>query len=162
MLFIGSYKFSRVFHQWHVFPLFSPDTCFLTLSPTFSVTCFPALLTGYMFSCLSNWLHVSRPFNLLHAFPPFKPVTCFPALLTCYMFSGPFNRLHVFPSFPTLYWLLVLCSNKFITLFADVGTGHFRFTAIIENPYSFKTFGTISFRFGHSRVLSFELLKYAN
>ena len=91
-------------HQLHVFP------------PLALVTCFPALDTGYMFSCAWHWLHVfprlalvtcfpaldtdymfSRAWHWLHVFPRLAPVTCFPALGTGYMFSRSWHGSHVFP-----------------------------------------------------------------
>lgn len=61
---------------WHVFPCLQ------------LVTCFPALVTGYMFSRTFNWLHVFTCLQL---------VTFFLALATGYMFSRACNWLHVFP-----------------------------------------------------------------
>ena len=65
LLFIN-YKFSRAWHQLHVFP-------HLAL-----VTCFPALDTGYMFSRVWHRLH-----------------PCFPALEIGYAFTRACHRLDV-------------------------------------------------------------------
>ena len=94
------------------------------------VTCFPALRTGYVFTCALHWLHVFPRFALntcfpaiwtgylfshalhwLRAYPRFALVTCFSALCTGYGFSRGLDWLCVFPRFTLVTCLPALCTG---------------------------------------------------
>lgn len=66
-----------------------------------TITRFPALSNGYMFSRAFRLIHVSRAFQKLHGYLRVVPVTSFPTLyITCHM-------LHVFANLCEIrsYWL---------------------------------------------------------